>query len=87
MLVAAYRKPPFNVKLAPDPGCDTEICSVNVNLGGFFLHPMRDEHWRKSTNDRVRKQDRSSDAAFGTNFRISKCFQKSKHIGFLLKKC
>jgi hypothetical protein len=60
MLVAAYRKPPV-----------AEICFINyplhVYLGGFFLHQMRGDNGRKSTNDRVRKPDRNFDAAFGEN--------------------
>jgi hypothetical protein len=28
-LVAAFRKPPVTVKLAPEPDCDSENCSVN----------------------------------------------------------
>jgi hypothetical protein len=83
MLVAAFRKPPVPVKLAPETGRDTESCTVNhpllFYLGGFFLHPMIAKHWRKSTNDRVRKPDRKSDAAFGLNFRIGKGFYISKH--------
>jgi hypothetical protein len=45
-------KLPIAVKLASEPGCDIENCSVNrplpVNLGGFFLHLMRGEHWREN---------------------------------------
>jgi hypothetical protein len=52
MPAVAYIKLPVIVKLAPQPGFDSEICSVNrplpVNLGGFFLHPMRGEHWREN---------------------------------------
>jgi hypothetical protein len=29
VIVAAFRKPPVTVKLAPEPGCDSENCSVN----------------------------------------------------------
>jgi hypothetical protein len=83
MLVAAFRKPPVPVKLAPETSRDTEICTVNLPLhfylGGFFLHPMIAEHWRKSTNDRVRKPYKNSDAAFSTNFRIIKDFYRSQH--------
>jgi hypothetical protein len=28
-LVATFRKPPVTEKLAPEPGCDSENCSVN----------------------------------------------------------
>ncbi len=49
-LIAAFRNPPvITVKIAPF-------------LGGFFLHPMRNEHWSKPTNDRERKPERNSDA-------------------------
>jgi hypothetical protein len=44
--------------------------TYRIYLGRFFLHPMKGGHWRKSTNDSVRKPDRNSDAASGTNFRI-----------------
>jgi hypothetical protein len=37
-------------------------------VGGFFLCPIRDDHCRKSTNDRDRKPDRNSNAAHGTTF-------------------
>jgi hypothetical protein len=42
-------------------------------------------HWRKSTSESERKHKQKFDAAFGTIFRIMKCFQKSKqklHICF-----
>jgi hypothetical protein len=35
-------------------------------------------HWKKSTNERKGKPEQKFDAAFGTNFRISKCLQRSK---------
>jgi hypothetical protein len=28
-LVVAFRNPPVTVQLAPEPGCDSENCSVN----------------------------------------------------------
>ncbi len=87
-----YRNPLHNaccgtlkVKLASESetGHNTEICTVNLPLhfylGGFFLYPMIAKHWRKSTNHRVRKPDKNSDSAFGTNFRISKGFYISMH--------
>jgi hypothetical protein len=42
MLLAAQRKPP--VKISKEP--------LHVYLGGFFLHQMRGDHGRKSTNDK-----------------------------------
>jgi hypothetical protein len=40
----------------------------HVQLRGFFLHPMRGGHWRKSTNDRGMPVRRNYEAAFGTIF-------------------
>jgi hypothetical protein len=51
-------------------------------VDGFFLCPMRDDRCRKSTNNRYRKPDRSSDAACGTNFISNMCFRKSKQTFF-----
>jgi hypothetical protein len=39
--------------------------------------------WRKSTNEREGKPEQKFDAAFETNFRIVKCFQRSKHAEIL----
>jgi hypothetical protein len=43
---------------------------------GFFLHPIRCGHRRKSTNDREESQYRNSDAASGAFLRNSKGFSK-----------
>jgi hypothetical protein len=51
-LVAAFRKPPASVKLVPEPGCDSENCSVNcpwhVYLGRLFPCPMRVDYAEKT---------------------------------------
>jgi hypothetical protein len=44
-------------------------------------------HWKKLTNESKGKPEQKFDAAFGTTFRISKCFQRSRqkpHIDFSL---
>ncbi len=50
------------VKVVTKAGCDPENC---IQL-------------RKSTNESEVKPDQKSDTAFGTIFRINKCFQRSK---------
>jgi hypothetical protein len=51
-LAEGFRKPPVTLKLAPEPGCDSENCSVNrpclVNLGRLFPCPMRGDHVEKT---------------------------------------
>jgi hypothetical protein len=45
-------------------------------------------HWKKLTNESKGKPEQKFDAAFGTTFRISKRFQRSKqnlHIDFSLE--
>jgi hypothetical protein len=77
VIVAAFRKPPVTVKLAPEPGCDSENGSVDrpshVYLGRLFPCPMRGDHVKKPTND---KPEKNSDEAFGTSYRIRKCFHR-----------
>jgi hypothetical protein len=38
----------------------------HANLRGFFLHPMRGGHWRKSANNKEGSRYRNYDTAFGT---------------------
>jgi hypothetical protein len=51
-LVAAFRNPPFTVKLAPEPDCDSKNCSVNrplhVYLGRLFPCPIRGDPMEKT---------------------------------------
>ncbi len=45
-------------------------------------------HWKKSTNKSTGMPEKKFDAAYGTIFTISKCFQRSKqnlHINFSLE--
>jgi hypothetical protein len=45
-------------------------------------------HYKKLTNENKGKHEQKFDAAFGTTFRISMCFQRSKqklHIDFSLE--
>jgi len=83
-IVAACRKPPVTVKLAPEPGWDSKNFSVNrtwhVYLGRFFHIQLKVDTKEKSNNDRVRKPGRISDAAPKTNFWISIRFHCNKHI-------
>jgi hypothetical protein len=79
---AAFRNLPVTVKLAPESGCDSKNCSVNrpwhVYLGRrLFPCPIRGDHVRKLTNDRDRKAEKNFDLAYGTSFRIRKCFHRS----------
>jgi hypothetical protein len=46
--------------------------------GGLFRKPAMNVHWRNSTNQREGLSEQKFDAAYGTIFRISKCFQRSK---------
>jgi hypothetical protein len=55
----------------------------HTQLGGFFLHPVRGGHWRKSTNDREGSRYRNYDAAFGTILRISQDFHRCKQKVFI----
>jgi hypothetical protein len=62
--LSVYRKPPVMLKIVPrKPANDTSNNSREAKM--------------KSTNYREEKLDRISDAASGTIFRISKCFQRS----------
>ncbi len=51
----------------------SENCSESrqrkINFRGFFLHPIRGNHRRKSTNSRKGGRNINFDAAFGTIFR------------------
>ncbi len=79
----AYRNPPVVRKYHTESGLGHE------QLRGFFLHPIRGGHRRKPAKDREGSKFRNYDAASGTIFRISTCFQRSKerlHIYFLLNK-
>ncbi len=55
----------------------SEAAIDHVHLGGFLLRLIRDEHWRKSTNDREGRWNRNYDFALRTilittkNFHIS----------------
>jgi hypothetical protein len=67
------------LKVVPKPACDSENFSES--------RPMY-EHKKKLTNESKEKPEQKFDAAFGTIFRISKCFQRSKqklHIDFSLE--
>jgi hypothetical protein len=82
-LVTAQRKPPMTLKMVSESTCGLENssesrCLWQASLLSFFLYPVRDEHWIKSTDDRRPKQN--YEAPFGTIFRISKmsCFHRSK---------
>ncbi len=44
---------------------------------GILISRMRGRHWRKSTNE-IESRRRNSVAVFSTNFRISKCFHRTK---------
>jgi hypothetical protein len=49
---------------------------------------MKIQYWKKSTKESEGKPEQNFDAAFGTIFRINKCFQRSKeklHINFSLE--
>jgi hypothetical protein len=54
----------------------------------LFQKPALNVHWKKLTNESKGKPGQKFDAAFGTIFRIDKCFQRSKqklHINFSLE--
>jgi hypothetical protein len=55
--------------------CVSKSCSEPKKL---FREPAITVHKRKSTNENEGKPEQKFDAAFGTNFRINKCFQISK---------
>jgi hypothetical protein len=46
--------------------------------------PAGNVHWRKSTDEREGQLEQKFDVAFGTNFRISKDFQRSKQKLYLV---
>jgi hypothetical protein len=74
-LAPAFCEPPVSLKVVPKPACDRKS-AMNV-------------HWKKSTNESKRKPEQKFDAAFGTIFGISKCFQRSKQnftLVFLLNR-
>jgi hypothetical protein len=56
------------LKVVPKPACDSENFSES--------RPMY-VHKKKLTNESKEKPEQKFDAAFGTIFRISKCFQRS----------
>ncbi len=66
------------LKAACDPENYFESRRWDVHFCGFFQHPVRGKHWRKSTNSRKGSQNRTFDAAFGKIFRISQCFHRRK---------
>ncbi len=57
----------MTLKIVPKAACDPENCSSAMNV-----------HWRKSTNESEGKPEQKFDVAFGTVFKISKYFQRSK---------
>ncbi len=63
----------------------------HIHLRGFFLHPMRDTHCRKSTKDREGIRYRNYNGALRTILTISKGFhrsyQKNLSIYFSLWPC
>ncbi len=72
----------MTLKMVPEAACGPENSSESrlwyVNLLRYLLHPMRGRHWRKSTNEKEVKPRQNYHVAFGTIFRIRKCFHGSK---------
>jgi hypothetical protein len=60
---------PVSLNVVPYPTWDPENCSRKLALNG---------HWKNPQIIATESQNRNLDAAFGTTFRISKCFQRSK---------
>ncbi len=66
------------LKVVPKPACDPEM----------FRKPAMNVHRKKSTNESKGKLEQKFHAAYGTIFRISKCFHRSNqklHINFSLE--
>ncbi len=87
MLVAEFRKPPMTIKMVQEIACgpenSSESCLCHVNLRGFFLHPIRGRHWRKSTNEKPGNLNENFDATFGTTLELVSIFIEASKMLYL----